>query len=63
MAFAIAPVVGLKAAKKPDMIILNYFDEISMTDIYGGYVQAPWLYKAFVMSEKQIRNRVTIRDI
>ena len=44
-------------------ILLNYFDEISMTDMYSGYMQTPWQYKTFPMSDKQIRNRVTIRDI
>lgn len=44
-------------------ILLNYFDEIAATDIYGGYLQTPWQYKTFTLSEKQIRNRVTIRDI
>lgn len=44
-------------------ILLNYFEEISTTDFYGGYVQTPWQYKKFTLSEKQMRNRVTIRDI
>ncbi len=44
-------------------ILLNYFDEIAATDIYGGYLQTPWQYKTFTLSDKQIRNRVTIRDI
>ncbi len=44
-------------------ILLNYFDEISTSDIYGGYLQTPWQYKQFTMSDKQIRNRVTVRDI
>lgn len=44
-------------------ILLNYFDEIETTDVHGGYLQTPWQYKSFIMSEKQIRNRVTIRDI
>lgn len=44
-------------------ILLNYFDEIAATDMYGGYLQTPWQYKTFTLSEKQIRNRVTIRDI
>lgn len=44
-------------------ILLNYFDEIATTDIYGGYLQTPWKYKTFSLSDKQIRNRVTIRDI
>ena len=44
-------------------ILLNYFEEISVTDIYGGYLQTPWQYKTFTLSEMQIRNRVTVRDI
>lgn len=44
-------------------ILLNYFQEIQTTDFYGGYVQTPWEYKQFTLSDKQIRNRVTIRDI
>lgn len=44
-------------------ILLNYFPEIESTDSYGGYLQTPWKYKTFNMSEKQIRNRVTIRDV
>ena len=44
-------------------ILLNYFDEIETTDFYSGYVQTPWHYTKFTMSDRQIRNRVTIRDI
>lgn len=44
-------------------ILLNYFPEIETTDIHGGYLQTPWQYKKFTMSEKQIRNRVTVRDV
>ena len=44
-------------------ILLNYFDEIALTDMYGGYVQTPWAYKTFQLSDTQMRNRVTIRDI
>lgn len=44
-------------------ILLNYFPEIETTDFYGGYLQTPWKYKTFNMSEKQLRNRVTVRDI
>lgn len=44
-------------------ILLNYFSEIETSDIYGGYLQTPWQYKQFNMSNKQIRNRVTVRDI
>lgn len=52
-----------RAWKLLHQILLNYFDEIATTDIYGGYLQTPWQYKTFSLSEKQIRNRVTIRDI
>lgn len=52
-----------KAWKMLHQIILNYFPEIETTDYAGGYLQTPWKYKAFTMSEKEIRNRVIIRDI
>lgn len=44
-------------------ILLNYFPEIESTDFHGGYLQTPWQYKTFNMTEKQLRNRVTVRDI
>ena len=44
-------------------ILLNYFSEIATTDIYGGYLQTPWQYKTFALSDRQMRTRVTIRDI
>lgn len=52
-----------KAWKLLHQILLNYFAEISTSDISGGYAQTPWQYKTFTLSEKQIRNRVTVRDI
>lgn len=52
-----------KAWRLLHQILLNYFNEIAMTDFDGGYVQTIWQYKQFNLSEKQIRNRVTIRDI
>lgn len=52
-----------KAWKLLHQILLNYFNEIATTDLNGGYVQTIWQYKQFNLSEKQIRNRVTIRDI
>lgn len=51
------------AWKMLHQILLNYFPEIETTDYYGGYLQTPWKYKTFDLSEKQLRNRVTIRDI
>ena len=53
----------LPAWKLLHQILLNYFDEIETTDFHGGYVQTAWQYKTFTMSDRQIRNRVTIRDI
>lgn len=53
----------MPAWKLLHQILLNYFNEISTTDVYGGYLQTPWQYKVFAQSNKQIRNRVTIRDI
>ena len=44
-------------------ILLNYFEEISSTDFHGGYLQTPWHYKTFQQSNKQVRSRVTVRDI
>ena len=52
-----------EAWKLLHQILLNYFPEIETTDIHGGYLQTPWKYKSFNMSEKQIRNRVTVRDV
>lgn len=52
-----------KAWRLLHQILLNYFNEIATTDYDGGYVQTIWQYKQFNLSEKQIRNRVTIRDI
>lgn len=51
------------AWKLVHQILLNYFPEIETTDFHGGYLQTPWKYKTFNLSEKQIRNRVTVRDI
>ena len=52
-----------KAWKLLHQILLNYFEEIETTDFSGGYLQTPWHYKTFQMSAKQIRARVTVRDI
>lgn len=52
-----------QAWKMLHQILLNYYDEIQTTDFYSGYVQTPWNYSKFSLSNKQIRTRVTIRDI
>lgn len=56
-------VVVDEAWKMLHQIILNYFDEIETTDYHGGYLQTPWKYKVFTVADRQIRNRVTVRDI
>lgn len=52
-----------RAWKLLHQIILNYYDEIGNTDADGGYLQTPWQYKSFNLTDKQIRTRVTVRDI
>ena len=52
-----------EAWKLLHQILLNYFEEIATTDIHGGYLQTPWHYKTFQLSDKQVRTRVTVRDI
>lgn len=52
-----------KAWKLLHQILLNYFEEIATTDFDGGYLQTPWHYKTFQLSNKQMRTRVTVRDI
>lgn len=52
-----------QAWKMLHQILLNYYDEIQTTDFYSGYVQTPWNYTKFSFSDRQIRTRVTIRDI
>ncbi len=54
---------NLPAWKLLHQILLNYFPEIETTDFHGGYLQTPWEYKTFNMSEKQMRTRVTVRDV
>ncbi len=52
-----------KAWKLLHQILLNYFEEIATTDYSGGYLQTPWHYKTFQLSGKQMRARVTVRDV
>ena len=52
-----------KAWKLLHQILLNYFEEIAATDYSGGYLQTPGHYKTFQLSDKQMRTRVTVRDI
>ena len=43
-------------------VILNYFDEIESSDQLSGFIQTPWVYKAFPISGFQVRTRVTIME-
>ena len=43
-------------------VILNYFDEIQMTDVASGFVQTPWKYVTFPEAEKQVRTRVSVKQ-
>lgn len=52
-----------KAWKMMHQILLDYFDEIQATDIASGFIQTPWQYKTYPDAEKQIRTRVSIRQI
>lgn len=51
------------AWKEIHNIILNYFDEIQTTDIASGFVQTPWMYKSFPEADRQVRSRVSVREV
>jgi len=50
------------AWKMIHQIILNYMDEIKITDVASSYIQTPWYYKSFPEADKQVRTRVTVRE-
>jgi len=50
------------AWKMIHQIILNYFDEIQITDMASGFIQTPWLYKSFPDAERQVRTRVSVKE-
>lgn len=52
-----------KAWKLIHEILLNYYEEIQSTDIASGFIQTPWKYKTFSDADKQVRTRVSIRQI
>lgn len=52
-----------KAWKMMHQILLDYFDEIQATDIASGFIQTPWQYETLADAEKQLRTRVSIRQI
>jgi len=51
-----------KAWKMVHQILLNYFDEIQSSDLASGFVQTPWVYKAFPEADVQARVRVTVSE-
>lgn len=52
-----------KAWRMLHEILLNYIDEIATTDFSGGFLQSPWAYEKFPISQICSRMRVTVRDI
>lgn len=50
------------AWKMIHQVILNYFDEIQITDIASGFIQTPWQYKSFPEADKQMRTRVSVKE-
>lgn len=51
------------AWKEIHNIILNYFDEIQTTDVASGFIQTPWMYKSFPEADRQVRTRVSVREV
>lgn len=43
-------------------IILNYFEEIQITDVASGFIQTAWEYKRFPEADKIIRTRVSVKQ-
>lgn len=50
------------AWKMIHQVILNYFEEIQITDMASGFIQTPWLYKSFPEAERQVRTRVSVKE-
>lgn len=51
-----------KAWKLIHQILLNYFDEMQVTDISSAFVQTPWAYERFSESKQAVRTRVTVKQ-
>ncbi len=51
-----------KAWKLIHQILLNYFDEMQITDISSSFIQTPWAYERFPESKQVIRTRVTVKQ-
>lgn len=51
-----------KAWKMIHQIILNYFDEIQITDAASGFVQTPWKYYTYPEADKVVRTRISVKE-
>ena len=51
-----------KAWKLIHQILLNYFDEMQITDMSSSFIQTPWAYERFPESKQVIRTRVTVKQ-
>lgn len=51
-----------KAWKLIHQILLNYFDEMQITDMSSSFIQSPWAYERFPESKQVIRTRVTVKQ-
>jgi len=50
------------AWKMIHQVILNYFEEIQITDMASGFIQTPWMYKSFPEAERQVRTRISVKE-
>lgn len=51
-----------KAWKLIHQILLNYFDEMQVTDASSSFIQTPWAYERFSESKQAVRTRVTVKQ-
>ncbi|MBO5642251.1 MAG: PEGA domain-containing protein [Prevotella sp.] len=51
-----------KAWKLIHQILLNYFDEMQVTDASSSFIQTPWAYERFTESKQAVRTRVTVKQ-
>ena len=51
-----------RAWKLIHQILLNYFDEMQITDMSSGFIQTPWEYERFSESRQAVRTRVTVKQ-
>lgn len=51
-----------KAWKLIHQILLNYFDEMQVTDVSSAFIQTPWSYERFSESKQAVRTRVTVKQ-